>query len=272
MTSLDDISGALPLVRRWLNNRQPEIAVVLGSGLSTILEPLSDARILSYEEIPGFVGAGVAGHAGRLHSGTLYGKSVLVFEGRYHFYEGYTAWQVTAPVRLAASVGCQKLLLTNAAGGIHKALQPGDFMLVTDHLNLTGVNPLRGRSEREFLDLTNLYSADFFPELSQKLQDSGIFLHHGVLAWMPGPSYETPAEISVLAMLGADAVSMSTIPEALVAKLYGLETVAFSSISNLAAGLSSVSLDHQDVLARGVQSSSSLNVLLSTLFHFWLSN
>ncbi len=272
MTSLDDISGALPLVRRWLNNRQPEIAVVLGSGLSAVLEHLGDARVLSYEEIPGFVGSGVSGHAGRLYSGTLYGRSVLVFAGRYHFYEGYTAWQVTAQVRLAASVGCRKLLLTNAAGGIHKVLQPGDFMLVTDHLNLTGVNPLCGRSEREFLDLTNLYSSAFFPELSRKLQDSGIRLHHGVLAWMPGPTYETPAEISVLAMLGADAVSMSTIPEAIIAKLYGLETVAFSSISNLAAGLSSVSLDHQDVLARGAESSPSLHALLSTLFPCWLSD
>ena len=269
MIPLDDISAAVLQARNWLADRTPEIAIILGSGLSGVLDQLENPLSLPYSQIPAFPVSGVVGHAGQLHCGTLFGKNVLIFQGRYHVYEGYSAWQVSAPVRLAAELGVQKLLLTNAAGGINAAMRPGDFMLINDHLNLVGDNPLIGRPEREFIDLTQLYRQDFYPELQQRLALAGVRLHCGVLAWMLGPSYETPAEIRMLAALGADAVSMSTIPEAIIARHCRLETVALSFISNLAAGKSSVALDHQEVLARGKGSAADLQKILAGIFSLW---
>ena len=269
MPLLDDLADSIATVKHWLGGRKPETAIVLGSGLAAILEQLTDTALLNYEEIPGFAASGVTGHAGCLHVGNLFGRQVLIFQGRYHCYEGYSAWQVTAPVRLAAAIGCRKLLLTNAAGGIAEGMQAGDFMLVTDHLNMIGFNPLVGRPEREFIDLSELYRHDFYPQLQEQLQRQDVHLHSGVLAWMLGPNYETPAEIRMLQLLGASAVSMSTIPEAIVACRYGLEVAAISYISNLAAGKSAGCLDHQDVLASGKQAASSLHVLFSVLFQFW---
>lgn len=269
MTLLDDISQATLFVQRWLAGRKPELAVVLGSGLSAVLDQLCDARQIGYADIPGFTASGVAGHSGLLHSGILFGRPVLLFQGRYHCYEGYSAWQVTAPVRLAASLGCRKLLLTNAAGGIVDDMCSGDFMLVSDHINMSGQNPLVGRDEREFIDLGGLYRQDFYSVLKGRLQEQGLVLHCGVLAWMLGPSYETPAEIRMLQLFGASAVSMSTIPEAIIGKYCRLEVVALSYISNLAAGKSSGGLNHQDVLASGREAGPSLRKLFASLFPLW---
>ena len=270
MTLLDDLTAATAEADHWLAGRKPEIAIVLGSGLSGLLTRFTEMISLPCQQLSGFPASGVVGHAGQLHCGKFLGREVLAFQGRYHYYEGYSGWQVTAPVRLAAALGCRKLLLTNAAGGIADAMQPGDFMLVTDHLNLTGENPLRGRAEREFIDLCQLYCFDFAGQIQAALEEQGIKLHTGVLAWMTGPSYETPAEIRALAQLGASAVSMSTIPEAIVARLYGLETVAVSYLSNLAAGKSAATLDHQDVLFRGERSAADLAQLLNALFSCWI--
>lgn len=270
MMLLDDVTVSVLQAREWLGGCTPELAIVLGSGLSSILDQLEDSSQLAYTELDGFVASGVVGHAGCLHVGTLYGTTALLFQGRYHCYEGYSAWQVTAQVRLAAALGCRKLLLTNAAGGIDDAVSPGDFMLVTDHINMAGESPLRGRPELEFIDLGQLYQYHFFPQLRQQLADQGVKLHAGVLAWMMGPNYETPAEIRMLSMLGAAAVSMSTIPEAIVARQLGMEVTAVSYISNLAAGKTSAGLDHQDVLESGKSAGSSLQRLLSALFHCWL--
>ncbi|WP_072906205.1 purine-nucleoside phosphorylase [Malonomonas rubra] len=268
MTLLDDISQATAKVKGWLAGRKPQLAIVLGSGLGAISEQLQDADHLNYVDIPNFAASGVSGHAGCLHCGKIFGRLVLLFQGRYHFYEGYSAWQVTAPVRLAAELGCKQLLLTNAAGGIADQMQAGDFMLVSDHINLTGQNPLIGRPEREFVDLSNLYAQDFYFDLNRELQQQAIRLHSGVLAWMLGPNYETPAEINMLQALGASAVSMSTIPEAIVAKRYQLDVAAISYISNLAAGKTD-NLDHQDVLASGKNAAQQMEKLLAALFDFW---
>ena len=270
MNPLDNISAAAQAAGCWLGERNPQIAIILGSGLADVVGQLQNSISLPYAELPGFPASGVAGHAGTLHCGTLLGQSVLLFQGRYHVYEGYSAWQVTAPVRLAAAMGCRKLLLTNAAGGINDAMQPGDFMLVSDHLNLVGDNPLIGRPEREFIDLTRLYRQDFYLPLQRQMAAEQITLHRGIIAWMLGPSYETPAEIRMLSALGADAVSMSTIPEAIVARRYQLETVAISFISNLAAGKGSSVLDHQDVLAEGRGAAANLIKILSGLFSHWI--
>lgn len=270
MNPLDNISAASCCALQWLQGRKPQVAIVLGSGLAEIANQLSGRISLAYADLPGFPESGVVGHSGQLHAGELFGCSVLMFQGRYHCYEGYSAWQVTAPVRLAAALGCQRLVLTNAAGGIADGMQPGDFMLVADHLNLSNKNPLRGRAELEFLDLGNLYQHDFYAALRPRLEGTGIRLHQGVLAWMLGPSYETPAEIRMLATLGADAVSMSTVPEAIVARLCQLETVAISFVANLAAGKNSAELDHQDVLAAGQNAASKLHALLKCLLKVWL--
>lgn len=270
MTLLDNLSAAIDMAHGWLDGRKPQLAIVLGSGLSTILEQLEEPMSLPYSQLPGFAPAGVVGHAGCLHFGQLFGRSILIFQGRYHCYEGYSAWQVTAPVRLAAALDCEKILLTNAAGGIDAAMQPGDFMLVTDHLNMVGENPLRGRPELDFIDLSTLYRQDFYSQLQQQLQAKNVNLHAGVLAWMMGPCYETPAEIRLLQLVGATAVSMSTIPEAIVAHRFGLEVVAVSYISNLAAGKSAGILDHQDVLASGERAASFFSSLLEALFMQWL--
>jgi len=270
MNKLDDISASIDAARDWLGGFQPQLAIILGSGLAALLDNLEQPIRLPYPELPDFNPTSVSGHAGCLHAGLLFGCPVLLFQGRYHCYEGYTAWQVTAPVRLAAALGCRKLLLTNAAGGIADEMQPGDFMLVNDHLNLMGRNPLSGRPELQFIDLCGLYRDDFLPQLRERAARQGVRLHCGVLAWMLGPSYETPAEIRMLQQMGVAAVSMSTIPEAIMARYYGLELVALSYISNLAAGKSVSALDHQDVLAGGAAAAGKLEILLQSLLSLWL--
>lgn len=269
MTVLNDLSAALAEARHWLSGLQPDLAIILGSGYASALPSFNIQVSCPYRALSGFPDAGVAGHQGFLHSGDLAGRSLLVFQGRYHFYEGYSAWQVSAPVRLAAGLGCRKILLTNAAGGISERLSPGDFMLVTDHINLTGQNPLIGRPEGQFIDLSNLYANSFFAELQIRLQQKGIVLREGVLAWLTGPSYETPAEIRALEVLGCDAVSMSTIPEAIVARSLGLEVAACSFISNKAAGKSREVLSHEDVLAVAGRASASMPPLFEELLLLW---
>lgn len=272
MTYLDDITEAVRQANVWLAGHEPKLAIVLGSGWGGILDALEDSDAMDYRRLPGFPPAGVEGHAGRLHRGRLFGIDALVFEGRYHCYEGYDAWQVSAPVRLAAGTGCEKILLTNAAGGIADVLNVGDFMLVTDHLNLTSINPLGGRPERMFIDLSRLYADTFYSRLKEALSGKQIGLERGVLAWMPGPSYETPAEIKALEIVGADAVSMSTIPEAIVARRAGLEVAALSLISNMAAGKAVERLDHEDVLRAGKRAGRDALTIVQRLLPLWIKS
>lgn len=269
MKPLDNIEAAVCRVNDWLADRRPQTAIVLGSGWGGVLDRLEQSDSLAYDTLPGFPAVGVVGHSGRLHQGRLFGVDVLVFEGRYHYYEGYDAWQVTALVRLAAGCDCRGIVLTNAGGGIADRLSPGHFMLVTDHLNLTAVNPLIGRPEREFIDLGCLYESSFQEQLKVSLADADITLEPGVLAWMSGPAYETPAEIRALEALGADAVSMSTVPEAIVAGLMGLKVVGLSLVSNKAAGKGSERLNHDDVLLVGRQAEKDSTHLLQELFRLW---
>ena len=269
MMFLADVKPAADFLHQRFGKSTPELALVLGSGLASLTDLLTDAHNLNFEDLPGFPSTGVTGHVGKVWFGTLYGRQVLIFQGRYHYYEGYDACQVTAPVRLASELGCKKILLTNAAGGISSPLLPGHFMLVSDHLNLVGDNPLRAMNPPPFVDLCRLYRHDFYDDLKQSLRKDAIALHKGTLAWMSGPSYETPAEIRMLELLGADAVSMSTIPEAIMAKTLGMDTVAISLIANPAAGKSTERLVHDDVLAVGKSSAVALPVLMSHLFSFW---
>ena len=249
ISSLDHIGPAVQTLRNLLQGFTAEWCLVLGSGFGRIVEQLTDVIAIDYAELPGFPPTRVAGHAGCLFAGRLFDRSVLVWSGRYHVYEGYSAWQVTAPVRVAAELGSARVLLTNAVGGINEGMQPGDFMQVTDHLNLTGQNPLIGRPGAGFPDLHDLYQAPSLLPAQAALRSDGVNLWQGTLAWMSGPSYETPAEIRMLEMLGADAVSMSTVPEAIVGRYLGLQVSALSFVANRAAGKSPQPLKHEDVLA-----------------------
>jgi purine-nucleoside phosphorylase len=247
-----------------------QLAVILGSGLSAVaagFEPLAE---WPYRDCPGLTPSRVAGHAGRLLAGRFGAWRVLCFCGRTHLYEGYDPAVVIAPVRVAHALGCRRLLLTNAAGGIHPEFRPGDVMAIADHLNLFGANPLRGLSPPPFLDLCGLYQERFFPALSAFAARRKLRLQRGVLAFCPGPSYETPAEVRALARLGADAVSMSTVPEAIMGRYFAMEVAGLSLIANHAAGLGAQPLSHAEVLAAGQAGAGSFAALFGELLRLWI--
>ena len=230
---------------------RPKLAIVLGSGFHHVLTELRVDRKISYAAIPGFPKPTVSGHAGELYFGHLGKTPVLVLSGRAHFYEGHSMERVTFAIRTLAAFGITDLLLTNAAGGINRKFRAGDFMVLTDHINLMGVNPLRGPAIsvlNRFVDLTDTYDAGLNRLLFQVGKNCNLKLQRGVYLAVGGPSYETPAEIRAFAKLGADAVGMSTVPEAIVARQCGLNVAAVSCITNLAAGLGGKKLSHAEVL------------------------
>ena len=237
-----------------ISRLRPTLAIVLGSGFHHLPDHLQVEGKIPYSRIPGFPQPTVNGHSGDLFLGTLGGVPVLVLSGRSHFYEGHPMDRLTFPVRVLAAFGIRDLLLTNAAGGINRRFRPGDFMVLTDHINLMGANPLRGAAKtglNPFVDLTDTYHAGLSRLLLKAGKRCHLKLHRGVYLAVSGPSYETPAEIRAFARLGADAVGMSTVPEAVVARQCGLNVAAVSCITNPAAGIGRDILSHTDVLATG---------------------
>lgn len=228
---------------------QPEWGIVLGSGLGALVDEVDAILAVPYEEISGLPVSTVPGHTGRFVFGKLGGRRVVVAQGRVHLYEGRTADEVTANVRLMAGLGIKSLVLTNAAGTLNSAHPPGTWMALSDHINLTGTTPLLGGPN--FVDMSEVYSASFRARFHAIAKEDGITLHEGVYAGLLGPQYETPAEIRMLQRIGADAVGMSTVLEAIQARALGLEVAGFSCLTNWAAGLSGQSLDHHEVLATG---------------------
>jgi purine-nucleoside phosphorylase len=230
---------------------RPTLAIVLGSGFHHALTELRVDKKISYAKIPGFPKPTVSGHAGELYFGHLGKMPVLVLSGRAHFYEGHEMERVTFATRTLAAFGITDLLLTNAAGGINKNFHAGDFMVLTDHINFMGANPLRGPQYKDlprFVDLTETYDKKLREVLYQAGKISKLKLQRGVYLAVSGPSYETPAEIRAFATLGADAVGMSTVPETIAARQCGLNVAAVSCITNLAAGISKENLSHAEVL------------------------
>jgi purine-nucleoside phosphorylase len=230
---------------------RPTLAIVLGSGFHHALTELRVAKKIAYAKIPGFPKPTVSGHAGELYFGHLGPTPVLVLSGRAHFYEGHEMERVTFATRTLAAFGITDLLLTNAAGGINKNFLPGDFMVLTDHINFMGINPLRGAhipGLPRFVDLTETYDKKLRELLFKAGKISRLKLQRGIYLAVSGPSYETPAEIRAFAKLGADAVGMSTVPEAIVARQCGLRVAGISCITNLAAGISKKNLSHAEVL------------------------
>jgi purine-nucleoside phosphorylase len=240
--------------------QQPRVGLVLGSGLGDLAESVQGADIIPYEQIPHWPRSTVVGHRGQLHVGTLEGVPVMVMRGRAHFYEGYPMSQVTLPIRVMQLLGVEIVILTNAAGGLNRSYTPGDLMLLVDHLNLigmTGGNPLRGPNDEtlgvRFPDMARVYDRDLRALAVSVAAEQGVPLHQGVYICLAGPSFETPADIRFLRTIGADAVGMSTVPEATVARHGGLRVMGVSSIANIAIDDpdSEAETTHEEVLAAG---------------------
>ena len=250
----------------------PPVAVVLGSGLGDFAEGLADAKGVPYGDVPGFPPVGVEGHAGRLVVGSLPGPDgqparVAALAGRAHLYEGHEPVEVVCAVRALWLWGVRALMLTNAAGGIREGYRPGDLMSISDHINLSGYNPLRGHNEARFgprfPDMSAAYDPDFRRILKEAATELGVRLHEGVYVGLAGPSYETPAEIRMLRTVGGDAVGMSTVVEVIAARHCGLRVAGVSCITNLAAGLGQATLSHDEVKETALQARAGFIGLLS---------
>jgi purine-nucleoside phosphorylase len=236
-----------------------DVAVVLGSGLGAFADTLRSPIIIPYEEIPAFARATVEGHSGRLVIGQLPSanriSTVAVMQGRFHYYEGYELEDVTLPVRTFGALGIKKLILTNAAGGVNPAFEQGSLMLICDHINLMLISPLRGphdeRLGARFPDLTEVYSKAYRQLAKACAAEMNLPLHEGVYLALQGPNYETPAEVRMARLLGGDAVGMSTVPEAIVARQMGMEILGISLITNAAAGVTEGPINHAEVMGTG---------------------
>ena len=251
MNITERIYAAADFIRTRISET-PEIGLVLGSGLGDFADTLEDALRIPYAEIPNFPVPTVPGHSGALVFGRKCGKPVVVLQGRIHYYEGLSQQEITLPIRVLAALGVKTVVLTNACGGVNMAYKPGDLMLIRDHINFSGANPLMGPNldafGPRFPDMSDLYTASLRQTIKEKAANAGIALQEGVYAMYSGPNYETPAEIRMFRTLGADTVGMSTVPEALVAGHCGMQVVGISCITNMAAGILPVKLSHSEVM------------------------
>lgn len=247
-------------------SQKPEIGLVLGSGLGDFADTLEDAISVPFSQIPHFPVPTVAGHTGALVFGKKMGRSVVVLQGRIHYYEGLPQREITLPIRVLAALGVKTLVLTNACGGVNMQFCPGDLMLIADHINFSGSNPLIGSNldafGPRFPDCSDLYTAKLRAAIKDKAEELGIALREGVYAMYSGPNYETPAEIRMFRTLGADAVGMSTVPEALVAGHSGMQVVGISCITNMAAGVLPQKLSHAEVVETAARVHDTFHTLL----------
>jgi purine-nucleoside phosphorylase len=261
MTYFDEVTEAAASLRSKLGSLSPRIGIVLGSGLGAVADAVTDPVVIPYAQIPHFPQSTVEGHSGRIVAGCMGGVPVIVLQGRVHFYEGYTPQQVTFPMRVLGALGIQSVVLTNAAGGIQKGYRMGQLVALSDHINLMGWNPLVGPNEPRFtvrsgaglrfFDMTEAYSMALRTLAQEAAKDEGFALAEGVYLAVSGPSYETPAEIRAFRTLGATLVGMSTVPETIVARHMGIEVLGLSCVTNIAAGLGSTPLSHQEVFETG---------------------
>ncbi len=246
-----------------------DVAAVLGSGLGAFAETLEEKTIVPYEEIPDFARSTVEGHSGRLVVGKLPGAGikVAVMQGRFHYYEGYSLDEVTLPIRAFGAMGVKKLVLTNAAGGVNQSFKAGDLMLISDHINLMMKSPLRGQHDNRlgdrFPDMSEVYSKEYRRIAKEAASELNLRLTEGIYMSLQGPNYETPAEIRMMRLLGADAVGMSTVPEAIVARQMGMKTLGISLITNAAAGIEDAPINHAEVMEMGQRVSAQFCELLT---------
>jgi purine-nucleoside phosphorylase len=246
-----DAARAAEAVRAKIGDRTPSAAIVLGSGLGGLATKIDGATKIPYAEVPGFPSSTVVGHAGEVIAGMLGDKFVVALAGRFHMYEGHSARLAGFPARVMHALGARTLIVSNAAGGVNRMWQPGDLMLIRDHINLMFQNPLIGALEKgdvRFPDMSEPYDASLCELARGVAREQGIPLREGVYAALSGPAYETQAEVRMLATLGADATGMSTVPEVIVARALGMRVLGFSCITNLACGLSNQPITHAEVL------------------------
>lgn len=256
-------------IREKIQDFQPEIGIILGSGLGDFADAFDSIKI-SYNDIPGFEKSAVQGHKGQLVFAEVNGKKVVMMQGRYHFYEGYSMQTVTYPVKVMKKLGVKTLIVTNAAGAVNENFTPGDLMFITDHINLMGTNPLIGKNDdtlgTRFPDMSEVYSKDLINKAEKIAKDLKISYQKGVYIATTGPSYETPAEIKMFRMFGGSAVGMSTAPEAIIANYCGLKVLGISCLTNYAAGVSDTPLNHQEVIETADKVKESFkNLLLNIL-------
>lgn len=244
------VEDAVRFVRNF-SSAQPEIAIILGVGMEDVAEEIENSMIIDYSDIPHFPVSSIEEHKSRLIIGDFQGKKVVAMQGCYYYYEGHNMQEVTFAVRVMAGLGAKQMLLTNASGAVNKDLSPGDLVLISDHINLMGMNPLRGHNCQElgprFPDMTDAYSKDLRGLVKEIAKEDGIDLLEGIYAGYMGPSYETPAEISMLRTLGADITGMSTVPEVIVANHAGMKCLGISCVTNMAAGILDEPLCHEKV-------------------------
>lgn len=262
----DRATEAARYISAKILTRTPRAAIVLGSGLGGVADAIEDAIEIPYDEIPFFMRSTVEGHAGKLIAGSLGGVDVIAMRGRFHFYEGYTMEEVTFPVRVFAVMGIKTLVLTNAAGGTASHLGPGSLMVITDHINMMGDNPLRGENETRFgprfPDMTTVYTPEYIQIAHEMAREMGITLAEGVYLGLRGPSYETPAEVRLFTKFGGDALGMSTVPEAIVAHHCQINLLAISCITNVAAGMTKQEINHEEVMEVGGRAGRQLGELI----------
>jgi purine-nucleoside phosphorylase len=275
MTYFDQTTEAAEFLQAKLGSLAPRVGIVLGSGLGAVAEAVTSPVFVPYGEIPHFPQSTVEGHSGRIVAGLLGDVPVIVMQGRVHYYEGYTPQQVTFPMRVLGLLGLETVILTNASGGIHPHYQIGDLVLLADHINYLGFNPLIGPNEPRFgnppksglrfFDMTEAYSVELRSLAQASARAEGFTLHEGVYLATTGPSFETPAEIRAFRTLGADLVGMSTVPETIVARHMGIRVLGISCVTNLAAGISVTQLSHEEVFETGSRVQHRLANLLTRL-------
>lgn len=238
-------------IQEQIKDFKPQIGIILGSGLGDFADDYSSI-VIQYKDIPGFESSNVKGHKGQLVFAEIGGKKVVMMQGRYHFYEGHSMKTVTFPVKVMRKLGVETLIITNAAGAVDGSFIPGELMFITDHINFMGTNPLIGLNDdslgTRFPDMSEVYSKDLIDIAEDTAEQLAIEYQKGVYLATTGPSYESPAEIRMFRTMGADAVGMSTVPEAIVAKWSGMEILGISCITNYAAGISDNPLNHQEVI------------------------
>lgn len=249
---IEDIGTALNYISERLGSLSPKLGVILGSGLGGFADLLEGKIVIPYRDIPGFPLSTVEGHSGCLVAGSVGDRSILVLQGRFHYYEGYDINKVTFPVRVMQALGINDLIVTNAAGGVNTAYTPGDLIIIGDHINLMGVNPLRGPNYADFgprfPDLSEAYDLEWRKLAKEAMIELALTPQEGIYAGLSGPSYETPAEIRYLRTIGADLVGMSTVPEVITANHGGMRVLGISCVTNMAAGVLKQKLTHSEVM------------------------
>jgi purine-nucleoside phosphorylase len=265
----DALVRAADSIRTRLGARRPTVALVLGSGLGAFAERLADPVAIPYGEIPGFPVSRIAGHAGRLVVGEISGVTCAAMQGRVHFYEGHDLKTVTFPIRTLILLGCRTAVITNAAGGINPAFTPGDLVLLADHVSLFPEGPLRGDNDDRlgprFPDMTMAYAPELRALARRAAATMGLELKEGVYAGLPGPTYETPAEIRMLRTIGADLCGMSTVPETIVARHQGARVLGISCVTNMAAGITGATLSHDEVTETATRVRATFSTLLERI-------